>query len=133
MTSFLDRVSREVLLLDGSMGALLQGRGLPAGYAPDLWNLENPAAIEAVHREYVDAGSDAILTNTFGASRLRLAEYGAEARLVEINRAAVEIARRAAGTQAYVAGDIGPLGTTLAPFGELPFDDAVAIFAEQAR
>lgn len=133
MPPFLERIAKEVLLLDGSMGALLQNRGLPAGYAPDLWNLENPSAIEAVHREYVEAGSDVILTNTFGASRLRLAEYGAEGRLAEINRAAVEIARRAAGNKAYVAGDIGPLGTTLAPFGELPFDDAVAIFAEQAR
>ena len=123
-----------MLVLDGSMGALLQGRGLPDGYAPDLWNVENPDAIVAVHREYVEAGSDIVLTNTFGASRLRLGEYSAEHRVRELNEAAVRNARRAAqGREVLVAGDIGPSGTTLQPAGELAFDDAVAIFAEQAR
>lgn len=129
----LERLRREVLILDGSMGALLQGRGLPPGYAPDLWNLERPQVIEAVHREYVEAGADILLTNTFGASRLRLGEYGASERVREINLRAVELARRAGGGRVFVAGDVGPSGTTIAPFGELPFDEAVAIFAEQIR
>lgn len=119
----LERLSREALTLDGSMGALLQGRGLPAGYAPDLWNLENPAAIEAVQREYVKAGARILLTNTFGASRRRLAEYDAQSRLREINAAAVAIARRAGGDSVLVAGDIGPCGTTVQPFGEIPFQE----------
>ena len=85
MSDLLDRLKREVLLLDGSMGALLQARGLPRGYARDLWNLEKPDVILDVHKEYVKAGSDIILTNTFGSSRLRLAEYGAENKLKEIN------------------------------------------------
>ena len=114
------------------MGALLQSRGLPAGYAPDLWNLERPSDIQNVHAEYVDAGSDIILTNTFGSSRLRLREYNSEDRIGEINRAGVELARRASRGRAYIAGDIGPSGTTIAPFGDLSFDDAIAIFREQA-
>jgi 5-methyltetrahydrofolate--homocysteine methyltransferase len=132
--SFLDRLRREVLVLDGSMGALLQARGLPDGHAPDLWNLENPAAIEGVQREYAEAGADIILTNTFGSTRLWLAEYGAEGKVREINEAAVAIARRAAsGRPVLVAGDIGPSGTTIEPFGELPFEEAVALFREQAE
>ncbi len=131
---FARRLQREVLILDGSMGAFLQARGLPDGYAPDLWNVEQPEAIVSVHREYVNAGADLVLTNTFGASKLRLAEYGAQDRVREINEAAVQNARRAIGDKrVLVAGDIGPSGTTLQPGGELPFDEAVLIFAEQAR
>ncbi len=133
MKPLLDRLKTEILLLDGSMGALLQTRGLPAGYAPDLWNLERPQEIQRVHAEYVEAGSDIILTNTFGSSRLRLREYDAEHRIIEINRAGVDLAQRASHGRAYVAGDIGPSGTTIAPFGDLPFDEAVKLFYEQAR
>ncbi|UQA59366.1 homocysteine S-methyltransferase family protein [Polyangium aurulentum] len=131
---FARRLKSEVLILDGSMGAFLQARGLPDGYAPDLWNVEQPDAITAVHREYVAAGADILLTNTFGASRIRLGEYGAADRVREINEAAVRNARAAAGEKrVLVAGDIGPSGTTLQPGGELPFDEAVELFAEQAR
>ncbi len=128
----LERLRKEILILDGSMGALLQGRELPMGYAPDLWNLEKPKAIEQVHREYFKAGSDILLTNTFGASRLRLAEYKAEGNLKAINHEAVAIARRASEGKCYLAGDVGPSGTTIAPFGELAFDKAVELFYEQA-
>lgn len=131
---FVRRLKSEVLILDGSMGAFIQARGLPDGYAPDLWNVEQPEAIVAVHREYVEAGCDILLTNTFGASRLRLGEYGAEHRVSEINAAAVKNARAAAGERrVLVAGDIGPCGTTIKPAGEIEFDEAVSIFAEQAR
>ncbi|HET6372775.1 MAG TPA: homocysteine S-methyltransferase family protein [Candidatus Polarisedimenticolia bacterium] len=129
----LDRLRTQTLILDGSMGALLQGRGLPSGYAPDLWNLEKPDAIVAVQREYAAAGADILLTNTFGASRRRLAEYDAQGRLKEINEAAVAIARKAGGAKVLVAGDIGPCGTTVQPFGEIPFSEAYEIFLEQAR
>src|SRR3990167_7170159 len=131
MHKLLQSIKKEILLLDGSMGVMLQAKGLPAGYAPDLWNLEKPEAVLETHKEYVKAGSDIILTNTFGASRLRLAEYGAENRLREINHEAVKIARKAAGEKVFVAGDIGPCGTTIFPIGELPFDEAVDIFSEQ--
>ena len=133
MHRLLDRLKSKILLLDGSMGVMLQDRGLPAGYAPDLWNIERPDIVLEVHREYVKAGSDIILTNTFGSTRLRLAEYGAENKLREINQEAVRIARKAAGDKAFVAGDIGPCGVTVHPLGELSFDDAVDIFSRQVE
>ena len=120
------------LVLDGSMGALLMRHGLPAGHAPDLWNLENPQVIEKVQKEYSKAGADILITNTFGASKLRLQEYDAYSRLKDINRAAVNIARRAGGDRCFVAGDIGPCGDTIYPTGSLSFDEAFEIFKEQA-
>ncbi|VAX15265.1 5-methyltetrahydrofolate--homocysteine methyltransferase [hydrothermal vent metagenome] len=129
--SLLADLEKRIVILDGSMGALLQNRGLPAGHAPDLWNLENPDPIIAAHREYADAGADIVLTNTFGASRLRLAEYNAEDKLKDINKAAVAIARKGA-PNCYVAGDIGPLGGIMAPAGDISFDEAISIFMEQA-
>ena len=128
-----DKLGRRVMILDGSMGALLQGRGLPSGYAPDLWNVERPEAILAVQREYAAAGADILLTNTFGASRRRLGEYDAHERVREINEAGVALARKAGGSGALVAGDIGPCGTTVQPFGEIPFQEAYDIFHEQAE
>ncbi|MDH4185349.1 MAG: homocysteine S-methyltransferase family protein, partial [Nitrospinota bacterium] len=86
--NLLEEIKKRVVVLDGSMGALLQGRGLPHGHAPDLWNLERPDAIRDVHRQYAQAGAQMVLTNTFGASRLRLAEYGAHGKLKQINHAA---------------------------------------------
>lgn len=131
MNELLSRLKNEILLLDGSMGAMLQLRGLPPGYAPDLWNLENQNVILDIHRAYVKAGSNIILTNTFGSTRLRLSEYSAESKLREINQEAVKIARKAAGDSVFVAGDVGPCGVTIYPIGELSFDDAVDIFSEQ--
>lgn len=133
MSKILERLKNEILVLDGSMGALLQSKGLPPGYAPDLWNMEKPEVIKSVHAEYVQAGSDIILTNTFGASCLRLKEFQAENNLIKINQMAVLNARKAAGDKSLVAGDIGPCGSTIEPFGELPFKDAVEIFKEQIQ
>lgn len=130
---FVTESEKRILVLDGSMGALLQGRGLPAGMAPDVWMMENPDVIYGAHKEYRDAGADILLTNTFGASRWRLAEYQAEGRIREINAKAVEIARRAAGPLGFVAGDIGPSGETVYPTGNRPFDQVCEIFYEQAK
>ncbi len=130
---FRKRLANELLILDGSMGALLQKRGLPPGYAPDLWNLENPETIRGVHKDYFEAGADIVITNTFGASRLRLEEYQAYGKLKDINARAVEIARSVVGEKGFVAGDIGPCGDTIFPTGKLPFDTAVEIFHEQAE
>ena len=130
---FLSRLHRgSVIVADGAMGTMLQAVGLPPGIPPEGWLLENPEAVSGVHRSYVEAGSDLILTCTFGATRPRLERTGLGRRLGEINQRAVEIARHAAGEQAYVAGDIGPLGEFLAPLGELTYEEAVDIFAEQA-
>src|SRR3972149_235965 len=85
----------------------------------EIQNLKNPHIVERVHRDYIDAGAEIIETNTFSANRLRLTQFHLEDRLVEINRRAVEIARRAAGDHAYVAGAVGPSGKLLEPLGEL--------------
>ncbi len=128
--SFLAELKKHILVLDGSMGALLQGAGLPDGHAPDLWNLERPDRIRDVHSQYAGAGAQILLTNTFGASRLRLAEYGAHSQLKEINREAVKLAR-AGGPNCIIAGDIGPLGGIMAPTGDISFREGVGIFKEQ--
>ncbi len=114
------------------MGTMLQTAGLPPGTPPEGWLLDNAAAVLNVHRAYIDAGSELILTCTFGATRPRLERSGLSDRLEEINRRAVEIAREAAGDEAFVAGDIGPMGEFLAPLGDLTYQEAVDIFAEQA-
>jgi methionine synthase I (cobalamin-dependent) len=122
-----------VLVADGAMGTMLQRAGLPAGTPPEAWLLENPAPVWHVHRAYLDAGADLILTCTFGATRPRLERKGYAERVAEINQRAVEIARQAANGRAYVAGDIGPLGLFLAPLGPLSHEQAVGLFAEQAE
>jgi 5-methyltetrahydrofolate--homocysteine methyltransferase len=124
--------SGEVIVADGAMGTMLQAAGLPPGVSPEGWLLENPGAVAGVHRAYIEAGSELILTCTFGATRPRLEMSGLGDRVSEINRRAVEIARQSAGDEVFVAGDIGPLGEFLAPLGSLTYQEAVAIFAEQA-
>jgi 5-methyltetrahydrofolate--homocysteine methyltransferase len=122
----------KILVADGAAGTLLMAAGLPTGTPPDLWNAENPQAVYELHRAYVEAGSQIILTNTFGANRLKLQKAGAGERAGELNRAGVELARQAAAGRAYVAGDIGPTGEMMKPFGPLEFAEAVEVFAEQA-
>lgn len=124
------RLGREVLVIDGALGTMIQRYEVPAEQCKDQLNLTAPEIIEQIARDYVMAGAECITTNTFGSSRVKLAEYGVEDQLVEINRAGVEIARRA-GAQ-HVFGDIGPTGLVLEPLGEAKFDDVFAVFAEQA-
>lgn len=118
------------LILDGGMGTMLQARGLPPGAQPELWNLSHPDVIESVQRAYVEAGSEVLYTNTFGASAVKLRRSGVSVR--EVVTAAVEIARRAAGGKALVALDIGPLGELLEPMGQLKFEQAYDLFSEIA-
>jgi len=123
-------------LADGAMGTMLFEQGLESGGSPELWNLEHPERVEAIHRGYLEAGAALILTNTFGGSRFRLALHGLEARVEELNRAGARLARQAAqaqGDRAVVAGDIGPSGGILEPLGDLAYAAAVDGFAEQAR
>jgi len=123
------------LLIDGAMGTMLFAAGLGQGGAPELWNVEAPEKVAAVHRAYLDAGAQVVLTNTFGGTRYRLALHGLESRVAELNRAAAELLRgavAASGKQALVAGDIGPSGQVLLPYGELSFAEAMDAFAEQA-
>jgi methionine synthase I (cobalamin-dependent) len=129
---FLERlVTGETILADGAMGTMLQAAGLERGHAPEELNLTDPDKVLAVHRGYVHAGSEMILSNTFGGSRFRLDKYGLGDQVYEICRRAAEIARQAG--EVFVAGSIGPTGEFFRPVGKLDADDAREAFAEQAR
>ncbi len=121
----------KLLFFDGGMGTMLQSMGLKDGYPPDLWNLERPSEVRAVHEAYVRAGADILKTNTFGANRLKLSPYGVS--VADTVCAAVALAREAAGGRAAVVLDIGPTGKLLSPLGDLRFEEAVAIFAETVK
>jgi 5-methyltetrahydrofolate--homocysteine methyltransferase len=123
------------ILADGAMGTMLFAGGLEHGDSPEKWNLDHPEKVACIHRGYLDAGAQLLPTNTFGGTRYRLALHGLERRVEELNRAAVELLRAevaASGKQALVAGDIGPSGQVMAPYGELAFPHAVEAFREQA-
>ena len=128
MKDFLAFIKDNIALLDGATGTQFQLRGLPAGKSPELLNLEDPALVEEIHRAYVEAGSDVVYANTFGANRLKMPHGKAES----IVRAGVEIARRAAGDK-FVALDIGPTGALCEPLGSMTFDEAYAVFAEVVK
>lgn len=133
MTRFNDRMAQPgVLIADGATGTMLIAAGLPRGVAPERWNLENPEGVLALHRSYIEAGSDIILTNTFGGSSIRLQKDQLSEQARQINAAAAGLAREAAGEDVLVFGDIGPSGKLLKPYGPLTHEEAAASFAEQA-
>src|SRR5512136_1376303 len=134
MTDLFERLSSEVLLADGAMGTMLHSHGIGFDKCFDELNLTNPAAVAEVHRAYIDAGAQLILTNTFGSNRFKLSKHGLDDQVAEINRMGVELARRtvaASFKDVLVAGDIGPLGVRIAPFGRVQPEQARAAFAEQ--
>ena len=125
---------RDWLLLDGATGTNLFAAGLESGEAPEFWNVDHPDRIRALHRGFIEAGSDLILTNSFGGSRYRLKLHGAEGRVRELNMAAARLAREcadAAGRPVIVAGSVGPTGEIMEPVGTLSHYDAVDAFQEQ--
>ncbi len=132
MTKFMDALGERVLVCDGAMGTMLYSRGVFINKSFDAMNLTQAPLVEAVHQEYVLAGADILETNTFGANRIKLASFGLADRLREINIAGAQIARRAAGDRAYVAGAIGPLGIRIEPWGKTGVDEAREYFREQA-
>ena len=122
-----------IYIFDGAMGTMLQESGaLKPGMCPEQINIENPEVVQSIHKLYVEAGANIIETNTFGASRLKLIHYGLEDKVREINKAAVENAKNAAGDKAKVAGGMGPTGRFIKPLGDLDFEDAYANYYEQA-
>jgi len=130
---FKNALKNKNLVFDGAMGTMLQRLGLKAGGCPDELVLTEPEMILKVHRAYREAGADIITTNTFGANAVKLREYGLSAKLGEINKRAAELARKAAGSDGYVAGDMGPTGAFLEPVGDISFDEAFKIFTDQAK
>lgn len=132
--SFNDRLNAgEVLVADGATGTNLQAVGLPPGTSPEEWVFDQPDRIRALQRSFVEAGSDVILTCTFGGTRLRLKESRYADQASELNRRAVELAREAAGARTLIGGSMGPLGLLLKPFGPVEYAEAVAAYAEQAQ
>ena len=123
--------SRSVVFFDGAMGTMLQQNGMPKGIRSDTMNIIMPGVVEAIHRQYVEAGSDIICTNTFGANTHALRDTGYTPE--QIISAGVSLAKNAVAGCALVAFDMGPIGELLAPSGELTYDDAYAMFAEQAQ
>jgi 5-methyltetrahydrofolate--homocysteine methyltransferase len=128
--TILEFAREQVVLLDGGMGTMLIERGLKPGQVPELWNLDHPEIVLDVHSEYVKAGSAAILTNTFGASSLKLKDAGLAAKAGEVNRTGAEIARKAC-LQGYVIGDVGPTGKILLPYGDLKEEELQESLEEQ--
>ena len=132
--AFLERVrSGQILVSDGATGSNLQQRGLGKGVSAEAWVLEQPEQILRLHRDFLAAGADILLTCTFGGTPLRLQHAGLASRAEEINRRAAALAKQAAGDKALVAGSIGPTGLMLQPFGPLSESEAQAAFAAQAR
>ena len=129
----LDALKTRILLGDGAMGTQLQLAGLESGGCGEAWNVDHPERVLKIQRGYVEAGSDILLTNTFGASRIMLNRHDEGERTVEINRCAVEVAREALAGRGYVLGDIGPFGGLMEPYGEIPRDEVERAFREQAR
>ncbi len=127
------RIQQGVFILDGAMGTQLFARGVEPGRCNDWLNVEQPHIVLDVHRAYLDAGVDAIITNTFGANRYALGRHGFADKAFEINEAGAQVARKAAGEGRYVLGDIGPTGDFLEPLGMLKPDQVREAFVEQVK
>ncbi|MFN0205420.1 MAG: homocysteine S-methyltransferase family protein [Planctomycetota bacterium] len=129
-----ERIQKEILVLDGGYGTTFQQNGMVPGQAPESLLFEKPELVERVHRMYVEAGADIILTNTFGACPTRLEDVSIPiSKTAEINHRAVEIARKATKGNALVAGNIGPSGKLISPLGDLTFDEAIKNYVAQVK
>jgi len=125
-------LEKRPVIIDGAWGTMLQKLGLAGGECPDAWNLEHPEAVHSVASAYVNAGSNIILTNTFGANRIRLACFGLSHRTEEINKTGVRISKDAAGDKALVFASIGPTGKMLM-LGDITSEELETAFSEQAE
>ncbi|MBM4186741.1 MAG: homocysteine methyltransferase [Gemmatimonadetes bacterium] len=134
MSRLLEALRHRVLLADGAMGTQLQQAGLESGGCGEAWNLDHPDRILAIQSRYLEAGSDCLISNTFGASRIMLARHGQADRTRAINAAGVAVARRALGDKpGFVLGDIGPFGGLMEPYGDIAVTEVEAAFREQAK
>lgn len=132
MKTIREKIKEEgVLVSDGAWGTLLMAQGLKAGECPELWNVEHPEAVRSIAARYVEAGSDIVTTNSFGGSRIKLAAYGLDGRMAELNRAAARLSREAAGDEVNVAASIGPTGKLLI-MGDIREEELAEVFGAQA-
>src|ERR1051325_4514077 len=135
-TKFLQMLSTQILLADGAMGTMLHGRGVGFDKCFDELNLTNPSAVADIHRAYIEAGAQLIITNTFCANRFKLTKHGLQDKIIEINKAGVDLGKRvvaASFRDVLVAGDVGPLGVRIAPYGRVKPEAAREAFAEQIQ
>ena len=132
--NFRDFLKDTIVNLDGGMGTLLQSRGLTPGEHPERWNMTHPEIIQAIHRDYFEAGSNVVCTNTFGANCLKFSEdeLGTIVRAAADNAKAAREASRGDHPK-FIALDVGPTGKLLKPLGDLDFEDAVDVFAKTVR
>lgn len=128
-----DLIQKQTVLLDGGMGTELIAHGFPQGACPESWNVENPEVVKKIHKSYFDAGSDVVLTNTFGGNSIKLASHGMEARCYELNRAGAVIANEVKPQEKFVAGSMGPTGKFLKPQGKYTEEEFEEAFGEQAK
>jgi 5-methyltetrahydrofolate--homocysteine methyltransferase len=125
---------KQTLVLDGATGTNLQKRGLPVGTAPETWLFDNPVGIKQLYSDFVEAGSDIILTCTFGGNRTRLAHANLTEKIIEVNQTAVQLAKEVTRDKnVLVAGSLGPTGEMMQPFGSMSEDQVFEIYAEQAK
>jgi 5-methyltetrahydrofolate--homocysteine methyltransferase len=131
--SIFDLIKKRAVLLDGGFGTELIKRGFPQGACPESWNAEKPEVVREIHKSYYDAGSDAVLTNSFGGSKIKLASYRLENSCYELNKAAARIANEVKPKGRFVGGSMGPTGKFLKPQGEHTESEFEEAFAEQAK
>ncbi len=133
-----EQLNKRPLLLDGAMGTMLQLYGLKSGECSEEWNISHSQVVQKIHQEYIKAGVDIILTNTFGANRIKLSSYGIEKNILRINEMAVNIANSAINKEnnlekrIFIAGSVGPTGKILEPYGDLKVSEVYRNYKEQA-
>jgi 5-methyltetrahydrofolate--homocysteine methyltransferase len=132
-SSIFELIKERTVLLDGGMGTELIRHGFPQGACPESWNVENPEAVKKIHQSYYEAGSDVVLTNSFGGNKIKLDAHGQGERCYELNEAAARIANEVKPAGRFVAGSMGPTGKFLKPQGEFTEPEFEAAYAEQAR
>ena len=122
-----------VILLDGATGSNLRKAGMPVGICTELWALEHPEVIQKLQRAYVEAGSQIIYAPTFSANRFSLSRHGLQDRLIELNTKLIALSKEAAGSKAYVAGDMTTTGKMLEPRGEISYQELYDVYKEQLK
>ena len=126
-------IKEKPLYFDGATGSNLQKAGMPTGVCPELWILEHPEVLIKLQKDYIDAGTQVVFAPTFSGNRIKLMEYGLEDKIVEMNTALVQIAKKAAGDRAFVAADMTMTGESLAPMGSMTLERLIEIYKEQAE